>query len=210
MNSSEMRELDYSGQDSLSADRRGVSGREVVFGIIGVLVGLLVLSGVWTFTGRNTTSFPQVTEVEPYPAPGFALQALDGSTVRLSDYRGKVVLLNFWGTWCEPCKAETPALEAAYQKLKNEGLVIIGVDLLYTERSLNRDVEHVREFAHLYGVSYPLVLDEDGSVSRAYAIHPIPTTYIIDREGKVRYIRVSGLREPDVERLFRAIKDGSG
>ncbi len=204
-----MQELDYNEQNNVSIDRQSVSGREVMFGIIGVLVGLLVLSGVWALAGRNTTPFPQVTEVEPYPAPDFALQALDGSTVRLSDYQGKVVLLNFWGTWCEPCKAETPALEAAYQKLKNEGLVIIGVDLLHSERSLNRDIEHVREFAQFYGVNYPLVLDEDGSVSRAYAIHPIPTTYIIDPEGKVRYIRVSELREPDVERLFREIKDGS-
>lgn len=204
-----MQELDYNEQENVSSGRQSVSGREVLFGIIGVLVGLLVLSGVWALAGRNTTPFPRVTEVEPYPAPDFALQALDGSTVRLSDYQGKVVLLNFWGTWCEPCKAETPALEAAYQKLKNKGLVIIGVDLLYSERSLNRDVEQVREFGQLYGVSYPLVLDQDGSVSRAYAIHPIPTSYIIDPEGQVRYIRVSELREPDVEQLFYKIKGGS-
>ncbi len=204
-----MQELELDEQQHTSTERRGISGREIVFGICGVLAGLLVLSGVWVLAGRNEDPFPQVTQVEPYPAPDFALQALDGSTVRLGDYRGQVVLLNFWGTWCEPCKAETPALQAAYERFKDEGLVIIGVDLLYTERQARRDIEDVKAFARTYGVTYPLVLDEDGGVSRAYAINPIPTTYIIDPEGNVRYIRISELRESDIERLFYAVKDSS-
>ncbi len=200
-----MQELEHLRREESSADQPGISGREIIYGIVGLLAGLLVLSSVWAITGRNAAQFPQVTEVEPYAAPDFELQSLDDSTVRLSDYRGQVVLLNFWGTFCEPCKAETPALQSAYQKLKDQGFVIIGVDLLKSERLNNRDVQDVREFMQLYDVDYPIVLDEDGSVMRAYAINPIPTSYIIDRDGKVRYIRVGELREAEVEMLFRAL-----
>jgi cytochrome c biogenesis protein CcmG/thiol:disulfide interchange protein DsbE len=205
MDKNNMQELEHLRSEESSNDQRGISGREIIFGIVGLLAGLLVLSSVWAITGRSAAQFPQVTEVEPYAAPDFELQSLDDSTVRLSDYRGEVVLLNFWGTFCEPCKAETPALQSAYQKLKDQGFVIIGVDLLNSERLNNRSVQDVRKFVQLYGVDYPIVLDEDGRVSRAYAIYPIPTSYIIDRDGKVRYIRVGELREADVEMLFRAL-----
>jgi len=188
-------------------ESRGMSGREVLFGVLGVLVGLLVLSGVWLMTGRDNATIPAITEVQKvYDAPEFTLENLDGTPVKLSDFKGKVVLLNFWGTWCEPCKEETPALEAAYQKLKDEGFVIIGVDLFNTERSRNYGVQEVRQFANQYGVTYPIVLDEDGGVGQAYAIHPIPTSYFIDQQGKVRYLKVGQLNTSDVERVFRSLQ----
>lgn len=193
-------------QGLAQAEPRGMSGREILFGVLGVLVGLLVLSGVWLIAGRDTASIPTVTEVKPYEAPEFSLQNLDGTTVRLSDFKGKVVLLNFWGTWCEPCKEETPALEAAYQKLKDQGLVIVGVDLYNTERSRNYGVQEVRQFANTYGVTYPILLDESGGVGQAYAIHPIPTSYFIDQQGKVRYLKVGQLNMSDVERVFRDLQ----
>jgi thiol-disulfide isomerase/thioredoxin len=188
------------------AESRAVSGREVLFGVLGVLVGLLVLSGVWLVAGRDTAAVPTITEVEPYDAPGFTLQNLDGAPVSLSDLKGKVVVLNFWGTWCDPCKEETPALEAAYQKLKDQGLVIVGVDLYNAERSRNYGLQEVRQFANRYGVTYPIVLDESGSVGQAYAIHPIPTSYFIDQQGKVRYLKVGQLNMSDVERVFRSLQ----
>jgi peroxiredoxin len=193
-------------QDQAQRESRAVSGREILFGVLGVLIGLLVLSGVWLAAGRNTTNIPTVTEVKPYDAPEFTLQTLDGAPVKLSDFKGKVVLLNFWGTWCEPCKEETPALEAAYQNLKDQGFVIIGVDLLNTERSQNYGVQEVRQFVNQYGVTYPIVLDESGGVAQAYAIHPIPTSYFIDQQGKVRYLKVGQLNTSDVERVFRSLQ----
>jgi len=190
-------------------ETRGISGREIIYGLLGMLAGLLVLSGVWFAVGSaqpQSASRPTLTEVTPYDAPAFTLNDLTGQPVSLSDYKGKVVLVNFWGTWCDPCKEETPALERAYQQLKDEGLVIVGVDLLNSERSMNRGLDEVKAFAALYGVSYPMVLDESGSVAQAYAIAPIPTSYFIDQQGKVRYIRVGQLSASDVERAFRRLQ----
>jgi cytochrome c biogenesis protein CcmG, thiol:disulfide interchange protein DsbE len=168
---------------------------------------LLVRSGVWLMTGRNEASQP-LTEVAPYDAPDFTLRNLDGETVSLSDYRGKVVLLNFWGTWCPPCREETPALQAAYQRYQDQGFVVVGVDLLFQERSqYQRDVDDVRTFAKLYGVTYPMVLDEDGSASQAYGIAPLPTSYIIDRDGKVRYIQVGPLDTAYIAQVLQELQD---
>lgn len=193
------------------AQKSGFSGREWLFGVLGVLAGMLVLSGVWIFSDRsNLASLPQVTEVTPYTAPVFTLNNLDGQDVSLSDFKGNVVLLNFWATWCEPCKAETPALQRAYQELQNEGLVIVGVDLFNTERSQSRGLDDVRRFVARFGVTYPVVLDETGTVSRSYAIAPIPTSYVIDQQGKVRYVKVGQLTTSEVERLFRSLQANGG
>lgn len=187
----------------------GINARELLYGAGGLLAGLLVLLAVWYYSGAGDTQGPTVTEVQPYQAPPFTLMDLDGRQVSLDQYRGKVVLLNFWATWCEPCKAETPALEAAYRKLEGEGFVILGVDLYNAERNQRRGLEDVRRFAQAYGVSYPVLLDEAGDVGGAYAIAPIPTSYMIDREGKVRYVKVGPLSAPDVEYLFRSLPSGS-
>jgi cytochrome c biogenesis protein CcmG, thiol:disulfide interchange protein DsbE len=187
-------------------EKRGLSGREVLYGAIGIFLGILVLSGVWLLTGNTQAGGPALSEVTPYDAPGFTLKTLDGGEIDLQQYKGKVVLLNFWGTWCEPCKEETPALQNAYEQLQDEGLVVIGVDLFDSERANQRGLADVQRFAALYGVTYPIALDETGSVGRSYAIAPIPTSYFIDQDGKVRYIRVGQLNTADVERIFRRLQ----
>lgn len=191
------------------AEKKRVSAREIVYGVLGVLLGLLVLSGVWLASGGKPQTSSAMTEVRPYAAPNFTLKNLEGQTVSLSDYQGKVVLINFWGTWCEPCKQETPALQSAYDKLADDGLVVLGVNLLNSERTFNRNIEHVRQFANLYGVQYPVVLDDSGMAAQAYAISPIPTSYFVDQQGKVRYIRVGELTATDVEQVFRQIQAGT-
>jgi cytochrome c biogenesis protein CcmG/thiol:disulfide interchange protein DsbE len=85
-------------------------------------------------------------------------------------------------------------------------LVVVGVDLYNTERSWNNGLQEVRQFVTRYGVTYPIVLDEDGAVGQAYAIHPIPTSYFIDQQGKVRYLKVGQLNMSDVERVFRSLQ----
>jgi peroxiredoxin len=187
----------------------GLSRREVLMALGGAAVGLLLIALVWVLSGRNAQpALPPVGELNR-PAPDFTLPGLDGQDVRLSDYRGKVVLVNFWGTWCEPCKEETPALQQSYQKLRDQGLVIIGVDLRSQEGDGAEGVDNVRSFTERYGVTYPIALDVKGETARAFQIYPIPTSYFIDPNGTIRYVRVSTLTAEEVEVLFTKLRQAT-
>ncbi|MHB8376396.1 MAG: TlpA family protein disulfide reductase [Dehalococcoidia bacterium] len=112
------------------------------------------------------------------PAPEFALQDLDGRAVRLSDFRGKVVLVNFWATWCPPCRKEFPELVRAYDE-SGGTLVVLGVDL-------QENPDAVRKFAAEYGAKFPIVIDVKASVAEAYRVFGIPSSYFIDQQGVLR------------------------
>ena len=186
--------------------RTGLSRRERGMAIGGALAGLLVIALVWMLAGRTAQpGLPPVGEVKR-PAPDFALPGLNGETVRLSDYKGKVVLVNFWGTWCAPCKEETPALQAVYQKLRDQGLVIIGVDLRNQERPGAEGDTNVKNFVASYGVTYPIALDVAGDTARAFQIYPIPTSFFVDQTGTIRYVAVSKVSGTDVEAIFTRLK----
>lgn len=186
--------------------QRGLTRRELIMAIGGALAGLLVIALVWVVVGSNAQpAGPSVGETRR-PAPDFTLQGLDGSTVRLSDYRGKVVLVNFWGTWCEPCKEETPALQEAYRRLSGQGLMVIGVDLRNQERAGPAGDADVRAFAERYSVTYPIALDVAGETARAYQIFPLPTSFFIDQAGVMRFVRVGMVTTSDVEALFQRLQ----
>lgn len=174
--------------------------------VAGVLGGLAVIALVWVLTGRveQPASLP-IAETSR-PAPDFALSGLDGKTVRLSDYRGKIVLVNFWGTWCEPCKEETPALQAVYQKLRDQGLVVIGVDLRNQERGGPDGDADVRNFAARYNLAYPIVLDTAGETGRAFQVYVLPTSFFIDQTGTIRRVSFSAVTAEDVEAVFKKLQ----
>ncbi|MFC3039408.1 redoxin domain-containing protein [Virgibacillus xinjiangensis] len=113
-------------------------------------------------------------------APDFTLQRLNGEEIELSELRGQRVMLNFWATWCPPCRAEMPDMEEFYQ---NENVVVLAVNLTETESSR----QGVEDFVEEYGLSFPVLLDEDTVVANAYAIQPVPTTYMIDSNGVIQY-----------------------
>ena len=115
------------------------------------------------------------------PAPDFALRALDRENVRLSEHLGQVVLLNFWATWCGPCRQEMPLLDALYSKYQRAGLVLLGINI-------DEDREHATEMAQTLKVTYPILFDERKDVARAYQLGTMPLTVLIDREGIVRYV----------------------
>jgi len=112
------------------------------------------------------------------PAPDFQLQTLDGRTVKLSDYRGKRVVLNFWATFCEPCRKEMPAIETLWQKFSDKGLVVLAVAADRGRASVVEDYIHKGRF------SFPVLLDPDGNVRNRYEVQALPTTYLIDTEGR--------------------------
>lgn len=188
------------------AKRRRLSQRERMLAIGGALAGVLLIALMWVLTGRNAQpGLPPIAETRK-PAPAFALPGLHGETVRLSDYRGKVVLVNFWGTWCVPCKEETPALAAVYRKLRDQGLEIIGVDLRNQERPGPDGDADVRAFTERYGVTYPIALDVAGETARAFQIYPLPTSFFVDQSGTIRYVRVGAIRADEVEAIFARLR----
>jgi peroxiredoxin len=128
-------------------------------------------------------------------APDFTLEALDGQAISLRDFKGKVVFLNFWATWCPPCKAEMPAMEQLYRKFKEKGLVVVAVNQ-YDEKG------KVMRFVADGGYTFPVPLDSEGVASDKYKVRFLPITFIIDREGKL-IGQVVGMRQWDHSVSFR-------
>jgi len=126
----------------------------------------------------------------------FSLPLLNGGNVSLSDYRGKVVILNFWATWCPPCRDEMPSMENLYQRFHDNGLEILAVDL-------GEDVRIVSQFIQFYGYTFPVLMDRSSRVGSLYGIASIPTSFIIDREGKI-IARIVGSIQWDTARIIAA------
>lgn len=118
---------------------------------------------------------------ENEPAPDFELQTFDGRTVRLSDFKGRPVLINFWASWCPPCKEETPDLIAAYNELRDINAVFIGV-------GTQDDTDKLRQFADEYQIPYLVVEDPLGKVSNQYRVLGMPTTFLVDQQGILRKV----------------------
>ncbi len=114
-------------------------------------------------------------------APDFTLKTLNGPNMRLQEQRGKVLLVNFWATWCGPCRKEMPHLNRISDKYKSAGLVLLGVNI-------DEDVRNAADVASKLKVSFPVLLDTDKSVSKLYDLNSMPSTMVIDRSGKVRYL----------------------
>ncbi len=125
-------------------------------------------------------------------APDFTLTGLDGQEYRLNDLRGKVVMVNFWATWCPPCRAEMPDIESLYQDYKDKGVVILGVDL-HEEESL------VRNFVTQGGYHWTFVIDSTGSVAADYHVQVIPTSFFIDRNGVIQAVHTGAMTKRAME-----------
>lgn len=121
-------------------------------------------------------------------APDFTLLDLDGNVVRLSDFRGKTVMMNAWATWCPPCRKEFPELVQLYDANKERGLVVLGLNL-------QEPREQVRNFAEQYGATFPIVIDVDADVASQYRLLGLPTTWFIDGEGVLRAQQIGVLTE---------------
>lgn len=114
-------------------------------------------------------------------APDFALKSLEGSNLRLQEQRGRVVMVNFWATWCGPCKIEMPHLVRLYDKYKGSGFQLLGVNI-------DEDPRQAQQLATKMGLHFPVLLDTEKRVSKLYDLSTMPSTVLIDRNGRVRYI----------------------
>jgi len=165
---------------------------------VGILLSLLLLWAAGVLAADKATEQTLPPVAKPFPAPAFTLTGEDGKTHRLSDYRGHVVVLNFWATWCPPCRYEMPAMERAYQKLQGDGIVLLAVNV-------GEDEDTVFAFTGQYPVTFPLLLDRDGTVVKQYPVIGLPTTFIIDPQGRVTHRAIGG-REWDDDSLLSILR----
>ncbi len=138
---------------------------------------------------RSDTVAPNVGD----PAPDFVLPTPDGRVVKLADLHGHPVLLNFWATWCGPCRQEMPELQAFYDDRHPKGLEIIAIDI----QESAEDVAHYRQSL---GINFPTVLDADGTVTRRYQIRGVPTPFFIDADGTIQDLNTGPLNRRALER----------
>lgn len=118
----------------------------------------------------------EIEEIMGKESPNFTLKDLSGNEVSLSSYRGKVILINFWATWCKPCKDEMPSLNSLFNRFKNKGFVILGI-------SIDRSKKPVQKFLDKIPVDFPILLDSDITVAKTYKVFAYPSTFLIDRDG---------------------------
>lgn len=187
--------------DLLTAKKNGLA--------ILVLIGL-VGYGVYDYvTGSTKESKKEQTIVtsEDIPigiekgqqAPNFTLNDLNGNPVQLSDYRGKKVLLNFWASWCPPCRAEMPHMQQFHEDTMKD-TVILGINLASTEKS----IKNVTSFIEKFGLTFPIVLDEEGDIMQDYAIIAYPTTYFINEQGVIHEIFLGAINYEIMQKTIEA------
>jgi len=155
--------------------------------------GLTTGSSVLEAAGRQS-----LHAVKERPlATEFELKDIDGKVYRMSQYRGKVVIVNFWATWCPPCREEMPSMERAYEKLKKSDIEILAINI-------GEDEDAIFKFSADYPVSFPLLMDQDSRVIKQWPVTALPTTYVIDPEGRIVY-RAIGSREWDGEEILKKL-----
>lgn len=135
----------------------------------------------------------------PEEAEDFTLKTLKGGTVSLKDYRGRLIFLNFWATWCGPCRAEMPSMQRLWEEFKEEDFVILAINI-------QEESKLVSSFMNERGLSFPVLLDEKGKVARSYGIRGIPTTFFLNPEGEI-IGKAVGARDWDSEESFELIRE---
>jgi peroxiredoxin len=160
---------------------------------------LLLIGAMLAYAVYDIATDDKVAVKRGDKAPNFALQTLNGETIKLSNLKGDGVFLNFWATYCPPCEYEMPFMESQYQKTKGQGVHILAVNI--GENKLN-----VQNFADKYNLSFPVLYDEFGEVVEAFGVGALPVTYLIDPTGTVIDIIPGGMSEEDIERYLNRVK----
>ena len=158
---------------------------------------LIGVTGLWFAATRQSNT---AGEFIPGPKPGlqapdFTLQTLDGKVVTLSELRGQPVLVNMWASWCTPCKYEMPAIQEVYEEFKDQGFVVLAVNL--TKKDV---LSSVKSFVEEHQLSFSILLDQDGWVEETYQLRGLPTSFFIDRDGIIQSVVIGGPMSEEVVR----------
>jgi peroxiredoxin len=171
--------------------------------LIGLAAGLVVLFGFPSLddgSGSSDSSTDQ-TATRPLvgrPAPPFSSRDSDGNPIALSDYQGRVVLLNFWATWCGPCEVEMPLLQDRYQRWQREGFVVLAVNF-------DEPREQVEAYGQELNLEFPLVLDPGGHIQQLYEVRGYPSSYLVDREGLIREVHIGLMSESQLDEMLALV-----
>lgn len=164
-----------------------------------ILLAMFIIGGyaIGTSLFGEDRSGPLKAGSEP---PAFTLANLDGGVTSLSDYEGQPVVINFWGTFCEPCVREMPEFERQYEKWKDQGLVILAINL-------SEDTLTVNNFVKRFELTYPILRDKNRQTERNYGLRQYPTTFFVKPDGTLMEIVVGGMLEKDInERVERLLE----
>lgn len=178
--------------------------------LIVLILSILIVGALWMLIARvpeqsSQQSGPPPNPIEGFIAPDFTLDLLDGGKLTLSELRGQPVMLNFWASWCLPCRSEMPAIEKVYRQHKDSGLVVIGLNLTSQDSETEADA-----FVQELGLTFPIALDRDGSARNRYQILGLPSTYFIDESGIIRSIVVGGpMSEATIQSNTEVIVQGN-
>lgn len=190
-------------------------------GVLMIFMGILMLTGKMNAVSgalSSTETQEEATETEPeeeeeaaeevktIPAIDFTLKDQYGNTHTLSDYKGKTVFLNFWATWCSPCRAEMPDIQKLYEEFQQEDVVILGVAAPNLGRE--KSEEGIKGFLEENGYTYPVVMDTEAEAFQAYGINSFPTTFMIDKDGNVFGYIPGQLSEETMRDIIRQTVDG--
>ena len=171
-----------------------------------ILMLVTFILGVgWTLLSRipasqTTGGAPPPNPKEGFSAPNFSLDVLtedgSGEKISLTDYRGQVVMINFWATWCSPCREEMPAMQAVYDDYQDDGLIVLAVNTTFQDNELD-----VKDFVREFNLSFPVLFDRSGDVSQQYQLRGLPSTYFVDQRGIIQAVIVGG---PMKESMMRS------
>ena len=170
---------------------------------LAALIGVAALLGllIWKVAfGRTTGAADELAEGKLVHAPAFTLDRLDREgQLSVADLKGKAVVVNFWASWCVPCRDEAPVLQTTYERYRDQGLVVLGIDV-------NDFHQDARRFMKRYGLTYPVVYDGKGSTVGKWGVRGFPETFFVDRSGKLVGERIEGA--VDIERNRDAFQRG--
>ena len=162
-------------------------------------VFILLLGLAWIFVSADKSNTSTAGKVpapqQGFLAPDFELKTTTGETIKLSDLRGQAVLVNLWATWCPPCRAEMKSIEKVYNEYKDQGLVVLAVDMTYQD-----DPTQIASFVAAQGLTFPILLDETGAVGKSYHLRSLPSSFFINRDGIITKVVIGG---PMAEALLR-------
>lgn len=154
---------------------------------------------LFLMTGTQVRAYESLTPLSDKPAaPDFLLRDMDEGIHKLSDYKGKPVIVNFWATWCPPCRAELPSMNRAWKKVKDEGIQMIAINV-------GEDEDTIFAFSGDYPIDFTILLDETGEEINNWPIKGLPTTFVIDPQGRIAYKAVGG-REWDNDKLLDLVR----